>query len=108
MLPTPNSLIVTVITLLVGWLMKKTKWIPNDMIAHLTFWVSQIAAYALAVLGNLVAAPAHAQPVVPVATSPDSTAFMPDGLTGYVLTYAWDWLGRKFMWGKVLKPLLHK
>jgi len=102
---TPNQMIVGMLTWLIGTGLKRIKGIPNDMLPQILYYVSIGASYAMAVLTNLIAAtPAHAADG-PVPMPPPAAPAV-DGTISWVLVNAWDWLGRKVLWGKLLKKIL--
>jgi hypothetical protein len=102
---TVNQGIVSVLTWLVGMFLKKVPWINNDMIPQITYLIATVATYAVAVLGGLAVGTAHAAAAtVPAAPSPVDTQM--SATVSWILTTAWDWLGRKVIWGKVVKKII--
>jgi hypothetical protein len=108
---TVNALIVTVLTWVTGLILKKTK-LPHDMIPQVLYYVSVVSAYIIAVLGNLATGTAQADSLT--VGGPDSTLVtgshvvalpnpIADGTIAWIFTNIWDWIGRKFIFGKLLK-----
>lgn len=113
---TPNTLIVSMLVWLAGVVMKKIPAIKNDMIPQLTYYVSVATAYLLAILHGMAAShPATTMlgshlyfatdpPLLPAGPPIEPAG---EGTVAWVIVNAWDWIGRKLIFG-ALKKLIKK